>query len=65
MSFICMGIENYCHVRKNHITHHTLFTPPPPSWDDGNTQGNTQIWSKDMTEQQTRTTYFKYHYNQN
>ena len=28
-------------------------------------RGNTQIWSKDMTQQQTRTTYFKYHYNQN
>ena len=65
MSFICMGIENY--VMFGRITLPTIpcLPPPPPSWDDGNTQGNTQIWSKDMTEQQTRTTYFKYHYNQN
>ena len=56
MSFICMGIEKY--VMFGIITLPTIpfLPPPPPSWDDGNTQGNTQIWSKDMTEQQTRTT---------
>ena len=29
MSFICMRIENYFHLRRNHIAHHTLFTPAP------------------------------------
>ena len=29
MSFICMRIENYFHLRRNHIAYHTLFTPAP------------------------------------
>ena len=54
MSFICMRIENYFYIRKNYAAHYNAIP-----------RGNTQIWSKDMTQQQTRTTYFKYHYNKN